>query len=60
MEVSEEKKYEVLSPFELKNKEISIAQTSHERLMLNAGVGNDNWVATLPREAFSQIALFAT
>lgn len=42
MKISEEKKYEALSPFELKNKLIEMAQTHHERTMLNAGRGNPN------------------
>lgn len=41
MKSSEEKRrYEALSPFELKNKLITMAETSHERMMLNAGRGN--------------------
>jgi len=59
MKISEEKKYEQLSPFELKNKLISMAQSSAERMMLNAGRGNPNWIATHPREAFFQLGLFA-
>jgi len=55
----EEKGYEALSPFELKNKLISMAQTNRERIMLNAGRGNPNWVATAPREGFFQFGLFA-
>lgn len=55
----EEKKYENLSPFELKNKLIDMARTSHERLMLNAGRGNPNWVAVVPRQGFFQLGLFA-
>lgn len=55
----EEKGYEALSPFELKNKLISMAQSSRERIMLNAGRGNPNWVATSPREGFFQFGLFA-
>ena len=35
----EERGYEALSPFELKNKLITMAQTHHERIMLNAGPG---------------------
>ena len=54
-----EKEYENLSPFELKNKLISMAQSHHERLMLNAGRGNPNWVAITPRQAFFQFGLFA-
>ncbi len=59
MTISEEKKYEHLSPFELKNKLISMAQSSSERMMLNAGRGNPNWIALKPREAFFQLGLFA-
>ncbi len=59
MKVAEEKRYEGLSPFELKNKLIKMAQTQHERTMLNAGRGNPNWVAITPRRAFLQLGLFA-
>lgn len=59
MKVSEEKKYERLSPFELKNKLISMSESDAERMMLNAGRGNPNWIATEPREAFFQLGLFA-
>jgi aspartate 4-decarboxylase len=41
---AEEKCHEGLNPFELKNKLISMAQTHHERMMLNAGRGNPSWV----------------
>ena len=56
---NEEKGYEALSPFELKNKLISMAQTHRERIMLNAGRGNPNWVAIAPREGFFQFGMFA-
>ncbi len=56
---NEEKGYESLSPFELKNKLISMTQSHHERMMLNAGRGNPNWVATAPREAFFLFGNFA-
>ncbi|MFH1888452.1 MAG: bifunctional aspartate transaminase/aspartate 4-decarboxylase [Candidatus Omnitrophota bacterium] len=59
MKISEEKRYEHLSPFELKDKLIKISQTSHERMMLNAGRGNPNWVAIIPRRGFFQLGLFA-
>ncbi len=59
MKVSEEKRYENLSPFELKNKLIDMAKTHHERMMLNAGRGNPNWVAVEPRHGFFQMGLFA-
>ena len=48
-----EKKYEALSPFELKDKLIAMAKSPQVKTMLNAGRGNPNWVATRPREAFS-------
>ncbi len=59
MKRSEEKKYENLSPFELKNKLIEMAETHHEKMMLNAGRGNPNWVAVEAREAFFRFGLFA-
>jgi aspartate 4-decarboxylase len=59
MKPSEEKRYEQLSPFELKDKLIKIAKSHHERMMLNAGRGNPNWVAVTPRSAFFQFGLFA-
>ncbi|MCK4608758.1 MAG: bifunctional aspartate transaminase/aspartate 4-decarboxylase, partial [Gammaproteobacteria bacterium] len=59
MRKQEEKKYEQLSPFELKNKLIQLAKTHADKMMLNAGRGNPNWVATTPREAFFQLGLFA-
>lgn len=52
------KKHE-LSPFELKNELISIASSHHERMMLNAGRGNPNFLATQPRHAFLRIGEFA-
>jgi len=59
MKITEERRYERLSPFELKNKLISMASSSAERMMLNAGRGNPNWLAVEPREAFFQLGLFA-
>lgn len=59
MKITEEKKYEKLSPFELKNKLLSMAHSNVERMMLNAGRGNPNWLAIEPREAFFQLGLFA-
>ena len=52
-------KYSKLSPFELKDKLIELAQSHADRLMLNAGRGNPNFLATLPRRAFFQLGLFA-
>ena len=54
-----EKGYEQLSPFELKNKLISMSKMHRERIMLNAGRGNPNWVAIAPREGFFRFGLFA-
>lgn len=55
----QERAYEALSPFELKNKLIEMASSDQERLMLNAGRGNPNWLADVPRHAFCQLHLFA-
>lgn len=54
-----ERGYEALSPFELKNKLIAMAKGNREKMMLNAGRGNPNWVATGPREAFFLLGAFA-
>jgi len=59
MKPLEEKHYEKLSPFELKDKLIKIAKSHHERMMLNAGRGNPNWVVVTPRSSFFQLGLFA-
>lgn len=56
---SMEKKYEGLSPFELKNHLIEMASSQGERMMLNAGRGNPNWIATEPRHAFFEFGRFA-
>ncbi len=53
---------EQLSPFEIKDKLITLAQESARKsaiAMLNAGRGNPNWVATTPREAFFTLGHFA-
>src|SRR5512136_2697401 len=50
-----------LSPFELKDKLISLAaETEREgdAQMLNAGRGNPNWICTTPREAFGTLLRF--
>lgn len=52
-------KYSKLSPFELKDNLIALASGRADRLMLNAGRGNPNFLATLPRRAFFQLGLFA-
>lgn len=48
-----------LSPFELKDRLIALASSDTERLMLNAGRGNPNFLATLPRRAFLALGDFA-
>jgi aspartate 4-decarboxylase len=60
--LEEEKQFEKLSPFELKNKLIDLATESSRkaaRTMLNAGRGNPNWIATTPRSAFFALGSFA-
>jgi aspartate 4-decarboxylase len=57
-----ERTYEQLSPFELKNKLISLANKHGDTSlwsMLNAGRGNPNWIAATPREAFFTLGQFA-
>ncbi|WP_019451793.1 bifunctional aspartate transaminase/aspartate 4-decarboxylase [Cupriavidus sp. BIS7] len=48
-----------LSPFELKDELIKLASSNANRLMLNAGRGNPNFLATVPRHGFWQLGLFA-
>ena len=55
------RKMETISPFELKNKLIDMADESVKKIahtMLNAGRGNPNWIATEPREAFFLLGQF--
>lgn len=55
------KKMESISPFELKNKLIEMADESIKKIahtMLNAGRGNPNWIASTPREAFFLLGKF--
>ena len=54
--------YEHLSPFELKDKLISLAEKHDDTSiwsMLNAGRGNPNWTAATPREGFFTLGQFA-
>ena len=48
-----------LSPFELKDQLMALASSHAERMMLNAGRGNPNFLATVPRHGFFQLGLFA-
>lgn len=51
--------YANLSPFELKDQLIEIASSNSQRMMLNAGRGNPNFLAMLPRLAFLTLGEFA-
>ncbi|MEV0270593.1 bifunctional aspartate transaminase/aspartate 4-decarboxylase [Hamadaea sp. NPDC050747] len=58
---AEQKRLESLSPFELKNSLIDLANENVKLeavTMLNAGRGNPNWIATEPREAFFLLGRF--
>ncbi len=60
--LEQEKEFEKLSPFELKDKVIHVAGDTAQhsaRAMLNAGRGNPNWIATTPRDAFFTLGGFA-
>ena len=57
-----EKELEKMSPFEIKNKLIEMAQEDARKstaTFLNAGRGNPNWIATVPREAFFLLGKWA-
>ncbi|WP_050478190.1 bifunctional aspartate transaminase/aspartate 4-decarboxylase [Herbaspirillum rhizosphaerae] len=58
MDFSDPEKLSLLSPFELKDALIQTALQSN-KLMLNAGRGNPNFLATTPRHGFFQFGLFA-
>jgi aspartate 4-decarboxylase len=56
------RKFETLSPFEIKNELIALAKKTSKTVQsafLNAGRGNPNWVATTPREGFFLLGQFA-
>ena len=56
------KKFEALSPFEIKDELINLAKTksrTSQSAFLNAGRGNPNWIATTPREGFFLLGQFA-
>jgi aspartate 4-decarboxylase len=48
-----------LSPFEFKDTLIQLAKSAREHMMLNAGRGNPNFLATQPRHAFLRLGDFA-
>jgi aspartate 4-decarboxylase len=56
------RKFEALSPFEIKDELASLAKKTSrttQSAFLNAGRGNPNWVATTPREGFFSLGQFA-
>src|SRR6476620_6766756 len=56
------RKFEALSPFEIKNELIDLARQSSktaQSVFLNAGRGNPNWISTTPREGFFLLGQFA-
>lgn len=57
MEPEAFRRYERMSPFEIKDELIRRARGGNA--FLNAGRGNPNWVATRPREAFFALGRFA-
>jgi aspartate 4-decarboxylase len=60
--LEQQKEFEKLSPFELKDKLIQLAGDASRQsaqTMLNAGRGNPNWIATTPRVAFFTLGSFA-
>ena len=59
MDVVDYGKLAHLSPFELKDQLMSLASSHAECMMLNAGRGNPNFLATVPRHGFFQLGLFA-
>ncbi len=52
-------KIDEMSPFEFKELLIKVASRKSERIMLNAGRGNPNFLALVPRYAFLQLGKFA-
>src|SRR6201996_9581302 len=56
------KKFEALSPFEIKDELINLAKATSkttQAAFLHAGRGNPNWIATTPREGFFLLGQFA-
>ena len=59
MDFSNKEKLAALSPFELKDALIETAKKQGNRMLLNAGRGNPNFLTTTPRHGFFQFGLFA-
>jgi aspartate 4-decarboxylase len=56
------RKFETLSPFEIKDELIHLAKKTSrttQSAFLNAGRGNPNWIATTPREGYFLLGQFA-
>src|SRR5215510_4310307 len=56
------KRFETLSPFEIKDELIRLAKKTSrttQSAFLNAGRGNPNWIATTPREGYFLLGQFA-
>jgi aspartate 4-decarboxylase len=54
-----QRRYEQLSPFELKAFLGQLAAEHEAGVVMSAGRGNPNWVATVPRQAFFALGEFA-
>ena len=57
-----ERELEKMSPFEIKNTLIELAQADARKSTVtyfNAGRGNPNWIATAPRDAFFLLGMWA-
>jgi aspartate 4-decarboxylase len=62
MDVMKLSQYQALSPFEIKDFLIKAALAKSEETaasFINAGRGNPNWIATVPRDAFFLLGQFA-
>ena len=62
MDLLELRKFESMSPFEIKDELIKLAKKTSQTTqsaVLNAGRGNPNWVATTPREGYFLLGQFA-
>lgn len=62
MELMNLRKFETLSPFEIKDELIKLAKKTSrttQSAFLNAGRGNPNWIATTPREGYFLLGQFA-
>ena len=62
MDLVKLRKFETLGPFEIKDELINLARKTSrttQSAFLNAGRGNPNWVATIPREGFFLLGQFA-